>query len=70
MDRADCADPDGDPTVERIEEAFCTLLRDAELAQPDEIRPDPEAGQVSFVWHEQKLVVVVGADAPRTSQPV
>jgi hypothetical protein len=47
------------PTVEQIEKEFLALLDHGGLARPDEVRPDRETGEVTFVWREQRLAVVV-----------
>jgi hypothetical protein len=52
------------PTVEQIEEEFLALLDSGGLAQPDEVRRDPEAGEVTFLWYEPRLAVVVGPESP------
>lgn len=46
-------------SVEEIEREFRKLLDDDGLLQPDEVEPDCETGEVTFIWHEPRLVVVV-----------
>jgi hypothetical protein len=46
------------PSREGAEHHFRQLLRNADLRQPDEVRPHEDGGIVCL-WHEEKLAVVV-----------
>jgi hypothetical protein len=50
------------------------LLAESGLPAPDEVRHDAEAGEVLFLFHEQRLAVVIdleegGAPRSRDSPP-
>ncbi len=46
------------PTREDVERRMRQLIRDADMRQPDEVRPHEDGGIVCL-WHEEKLAVVV-----------
>ena len=48
------------PRHREVEDRFRRLISDAELAQPDSVEYEPEA--VTFLWHDEKLAVVVDFD--------
>lgn len=50
------------PTLEEVEARFRSLLDEAELPQPDGIHLDRAREEITFVWHDRKLVVTVGPD--------
>ena len=47
------------PSVAETEAQMRALLASGDIPQPDEVREGPEADEVSFVWYEQKLLVIV-----------
>lgn len=50
------------PTPSEAEDHFRELLRDAGLADPDEVRHDSRAREITFLWREPKLAVVLELD--------
>jgi hypothetical protein len=59
---------DGEPASERARELLSLwsgvrrILDEGELADPDRVYVDDLADEMMLVWHEPKLVVVIGPD--------
>jgi hypothetical protein len=47
---------------ENAAETFLTLVREADLPEPDEWVFDDVNWEVLFLWHEQKVAVIVELD--------
>ena len=47
---------------EKVAREFPAIAARAGLPDPDEIHFHPEAAEVEFLWHDQKLAVVVALD--------
>lgn len=45
-----------------VERDFAKVAAKAGLPEPDEVNYRDEADEVEFIWHEQKLCVVVELD--------
>jgi hypothetical protein len=56
--------PDLHQRFEEVKRRFPALASRAGLPDPDEVHFHPEAAEVEFRWHEQKLAVVVELDDP------
>ena len=68
MDRAACPERidrieqpiEGRPaTVAEVTARMSMIIADAGLRKPDAIKPGPESFEVSFIWNEEKLLVIV-----------
>jgi len=61
------SEPERKPSPEEAEERFRALLRENEMPEPDAVEHDPAAEELIFLWHEQKLAVVIelSEDGPR-----
>lgn len=68
MDLAECPERvdrieqriEGRPaTVAEVTAQMCKLVSDGGMRKPDDIRPGPDPHEVSFIWAEEKLLVVV-----------
>jgi len=55
--------------LDDIEDRFLALVVDADLPVPDEICKDARTGELTFIWRDRKLVVVVGPDGEVTDAP-
>jgi hypothetical protein len=53
------------PSSHEIEDRFRQLLENEDLPKPDEVRIDPETGEVLFLWHDRKVAVALD---PRSSE--
>ena len=49
-------------TFQRVERDFVRVAARAGLPEPDEVHYDEEAEEMEFIWHDQKLAVVVELD--------
>lgn len=47
------------PTVADVTARMCKLIADGGMRKPDVIREGPEPFEVSFIWVEEKLLVIV-----------
>lgn len=50
---------DQPPTPEEAEARFRALLDEGGFDQPDEVEYDPGAGELLFLWREQKVAIVI-----------
>ena len=50
---------DEDHSVAATTARMCKLIHDGGVAKPDLIREGPDPGEVSFIWAEPKLIVIV-----------
>ncbi len=46
-------------TVAEVTAKMSTIIADAGLRKPDAIQPGPEPHEVSFIWVEEKVMVIV-----------
>ncbi|MGI9021370.1 MAG: hypothetical protein ACR2G3_11750 [Solirubrobacterales bacterium] len=51
--------PSGHATPLDAEHRFRTLLCEEGYAQPDRVAYDPEPGELTFIWHEPKIAIVI-----------
>jgi hypothetical protein len=56
-------DGESAPTRKQIEDEFRQLLEDNDLPDADEVRHDPATGDVTFLWHNPRVAVVVESRA-------
>jgi hypothetical protein len=48
--------------LDDLERRFMDLVSDAGLPEPDEVCKDTRTGELTFLWHNRRLAVVVGPD--------
>jgi hypothetical protein len=50
--------------LDEVEDRFRALIVNADFPEPDEVRKDTETGELTLLWSEQRVVIVVGPDEP------